>query len=67
MYYIHPSAEECFYIRLLLTCVKGATSFKHLRSFEGTEYPTFKEAYIARGLLEDNSEWHQCLEEAKDM
>ena len=67
MYYVHPSAEERFYIRLLLTCVKGATSFEHLRSFEGTEYPTFKEACIARGLLEDDSEWHQCLEEAKDM
>ena len=67
MYYVHPSAEECFYIRLLLTCVKGATSFEHLRSFNNTEYPTFKEACIARGLLEDDSEWHQCLEEAKEM
>jgi hypothetical protein len=67
MYYVHPSAEERFYLRLLLTCVKGATSFEHLRTFEGTEHPTFKEACIARGLLEDDSEWHQCLAEAKDM
>jgi len=67
MYYAHPSAEERFYLRLLLTCVKGAISFKHLRTFEGTEHATFREACIARGLLEDDSEWHQCLEEAKDM
>jgi hypothetical protein len=67
MYYVHPSADERFYLRLLLTCVKGATSFEHLKTFEGTEHPTFKEACIARGLLEDDSEWHQCLEEAKDM
>jgi len=67
MYYIYPSAREHFYLRLLLTCVKGAISFEHLRTFEGTEHATYKEAYIARGLLEDDSEWHQCLEEAKDM
>ena len=67
MYYVHPSAGEHFYFRLLLTCVKGAISFEHLRTFEGTEHATFKEACIARGLLEDDSEWHQCLEEAKDM
>jgi len=67
MYYAHPSAGERFYLRLLLTCVKGATSFKHLRSFEGIVYPTFKDACIVRGLLEDDSEWRQCLEEAKDM
>ena len=67
MYYVHPSADERFYLRLLLTCVKGATSFEHLRTFEGIEHPTFKDACIARGLLEDDSEWHQCLDEAKDM
>jgi hypothetical protein len=64
MYYVHPSADERFYLRLLLICVKGATSFEHLKTFGITEHPTFKEAYIARGLLEDDSEWLQCLEEA---
>jgi hypothetical protein len=67
MYYAHPSSGERFYIRLLLTVVKGAKGFEHLRTFEGTVHPTFKAACIAHGLLEDDSEWCQCLQEAKDM
>jgi hypothetical protein len=67
MYYAHPSAEEHFYLRLLLTVIKGATSFEDLRTFQGVLYPSFREAYIAYGLTEDDNEWHQCLEEAKHM
>ena len=32
----------------LLTVVKGARSFEELRSVDGTEYATFKEACLAR-------------------
>ena len=67
MYHAHPSSEERFYLRLLLTSVKGATSFEHLRSFDGTPCDTFREACIAHGLLEDDHEWHQCLTEAGHM
>jgi len=66
MYYAHPSAGEHFYLHLL-TVVKGATSYEALRTFQGVLYPTFREAYIAYGLTEDDNEWHQCLEEAKHM
>jgi len=67
MFYAHPSAGERFYLRLLLTTVKGATSYEDLRTFQGVLYPTFREASIAYGLTEDDNEWRQCLEEAKHM
>jgi len=69
IYYVSPKANdsERFYLRLLLTAVKGAISFEHLRTVNGQLRPTFKDACIALGLLSDDNEWHQCLEEAGHM
>lgn len=64
MYFVSPTAGERFYLRTLLTTVKGPTSWEHLRSFEGTVHPSFHAACLARGLLENDDEWRQCLEEA---
>jgi hypothetical protein len=62
-YYAHPTLGEHYYLRMLLNCVKGATSYEHLRTMDGTEHDTFKDACIAMGLLADDNEWHQALEE----
>ena len=68
MYFVPPEAtDERFYLRTLLTVVKGPTSFESLRTFGGITYPTFREACLARGLLEDDGEWRQCLLEASHM
>ena len=67
MCYVHPSAGERFYLRLLLTIVKGAKSWTDLRTFNQVEYPTYKAACLAYGLLDDDGEWNQCLEEAGEM
>jgi len=69
MYYVSPKARdsERFYLRLLLTAVRGATSFESLRTVGGQLKSTFKDACIALGLLADDNEWHQCLEEAGQM
>jgi len=67
MYYAGPTAGERFYLRLLLTVVKGPTSFVNLRTVEGVVHPTFQAACLARGLLQDDNEWQQCLEEAAVM
>ena len=45
----------------LLTVVRGATSFESLRTYQGIEHSTYKEACLARGLLEDDQEWRLCL------
>ena len=67
MYAAPPNSGERFYLRLLLTKVKGATSFEHLRTVSGEVYATHKLACLRLGLLEDDSEWHQCLKEGAEL
>jgi len=57
MYSASPFQGERYYLRLLLTVVRGATGFENLRTVDGMVYPTFKGACIALGLLEDDGEW----------
>jgi hypothetical protein len=57
MYYAHPTSSERYYLRMLLNCVKGATSYEHLQTVDGREHDTFKDACIAMGLLADDNEW----------
>ncbi|GMQ05571.1 hypothetical protein CsSME_00050547 [Camellia sinensis var. sinensis] len=64
MYFASPNCGERFYLRLLLTVVKGPKSFQSLRTVDNVVHDTFKLACIARGLLEDDEEWIQCLKEA---
>jgi hypothetical protein len=63
MYYAHPTSSEPYYLRMLLNYVKGATSYEHLWTVDGTEHDTFKNRCIAMGLLANDNEWHQALEE----
>jgi hypothetical protein len=63
MYYAHSISGERYYLQMLLNCVKGVTSYKHLWTVDGTKHDTFKDACIAMGLLVDDNEWHQALEE----
>jgi hypothetical protein len=68
MYFVPPTAGERFYLRTLLTVVRGAKSFADLRRYLTDEpYPTYHAACLARGLLEDDGEWSQCLAEASQM
>jgi hypothetical protein len=64
LHFAPPSSGERLYLRTLLTVVRGARSFEELRSFDGVEYSTYKEACLACGLLEDDQEWRLCLQEA---
>ena len=43
-------------MRVLLNRIEGATSFADLRTHEGVECATFREAALARGLLADDAE-----------
>ena len=65
--FVHPAAGETFYLRLLLTVIKGAKSWNDLKLVDGVQHPTFQAACVAMGLLQDDGEWNQCLAEAGEM
>jgi hypothetical protein len=67
MWFVSPAQGEIFYLRTLLTVVKGTTSFPSLHTVNGITHPTYKQACIASGLLCDDQEWIQCLTEASQM
>jgi PIF1-like helicase len=67
MYFVHLTTGEQYYLRMLLNIIRGATSFENLRTIDGILYPSFKEACIALGLLQNDKEWDQCLKEAEQI
>lgn len=67
MFSASPKSGERFYLRMRLTVVRGATCFEDLRRVNGILYPTFRDACIADGMLEDDGEWAACLQEASVM
>ena len=65
VYTVHPNQQECFFLRILLHEVKGPRSFQDLKTYDGHEYATYREACRQRGLLEDDAQWEATLNEAK--
>ena len=64
MYTVSPNDKEKYYLRLNLLYTVGSTSFEDLRTVNGEIYSTFEAAAVARGLLETDETWRQCLQEA---
>jgi hypothetical protein len=64
MYYVHPTAGELYYLRMLLMIVKGAKNYADVRTFDDRVYDTFRDACEARGLLECDNEWNLLFDEA---
>ncbi|XP_024010402.1 ATP-dependent DNA helicase pfh1-like [Eutrema salsugineum] len=61
---IHPAAGELYYLRILLKVVPGPKSYDDLLTVDGEKKETFKAACYARGLLNDDKEWHHAMDEA---
>jgi hypothetical protein len=59
----HPAKGECYYLRVLLNHVTGATFYVDLRTIDGGTLPTFHEAAERRGLLELDNTLDECLTE----
>ncbi|CAJ2663091.1 unnamed protein product [Trifolium pratense] len=56
--------REVFYLRMMLTVVKGPTSYEDIRTVKGTLYDTFREACFASGFLGDDKEYIEAIKEA---
>ncbi|XP_022003222.2 uncharacterized protein LOC110900650 [Helianthus annuus] len=64
IYSASPSLGEAYYLRILLTKVKGPRSFEEIRTYDGVVYPTFRDTCYARGLLDDDNEYIECIKES---
>lgn len=64
IYTVHPTNDECFYLRLLLVNVRGPTSFENIRTVDGVLCATYREACQSLQLLEDHTHWDHTLGDA---
>jgi hypothetical protein len=64
IYTVSPKDEERFYLRLLLTKIKGPKSFEDVRTVDDQICETFKEACLKLRLITDDSEYFECMKEA---
>ncbi|KAF8095209.1 hypothetical protein N665_0339s0078 [Sinapis alba] len=61
--YISPSASDVYFLRLLVNVVRGPRSFQELKTVGDVIFKKYREAFYARGLLDDDREWHDTIEE----
>ncbi|XP_072074145.1 uncharacterized protein [Arachis hypogaea] len=64
IFFVPPGSGEIYYLRLLLNFVRGPTSFEDIRTIDGILYLTFREACYAQGILDDDKEYIDAIEEA---
>ncbi|XP_029150694.1 uncharacterized protein [Arachis hypogaea] len=64
IYTVSPSEGEKFYLRILLSNVRGPISLGDLLTVNGVQYSSFKQSAQHRGLLESDSSIRECLVEA---
>ncbi|XP_076900374.1 uncharacterized protein LOC143554528 [Bidens hawaiensis] len=61
---VSPAFDEAYYLRILLNKVKGPECFEDIRTVDGVVYETFRDACYKRGLLDDDKEYIEAIEEA---
>ncbi|XP_021721338.1 uncharacterized protein LOC110688886 [Chenopodium quinoa] len=62
--FVSPSEGGRYFLRLLLTHVRGPTSFEDLRTVNGFLCATFQEAAVKLGLLSEDDDVEKCMDEA---
>nr|GEW05751.1 hypothetical protein [Tanacetum cinerariifolium] len=64
IYYLNPAAGDRYYLRMLLNVAREPYGFKELMTVNKKLYPTFKAVCFAYGLLNDDKEWADAINES---
>ncbi|GFX27424.1 uncharacterized protein TNCV_35211 [Trichonephila clavipes] len=64
IYTEHVSNFECYCLRMLLNVIQGPTNFLDLKTDDGHELETFRQACEKLGLLKDDNHWDATMKEA---
>jgi hypothetical protein len=62
--WVPPTTGELFYLRLMLTAVKGPTTYEEIRKVGDIQYLSFRDACFAMGFLDDDREFIGAIREA---
>ncbi|XP_076905569.1 uncharacterized protein LOC143561338 [Bidens hawaiensis] len=64
---VSPAAGEACFLPILLNRVKVPQSFEETRTVNGRLQPSFRDAFYSLGLLEDEHEYIEAIEEASHL
>ncbi|XP_074309151.1 uncharacterized protein LOC141643752 [Silene latifolia] len=64
--HVPPTCGELYFMRTMLNHVKGPKSYEDIRRVNGTLYDTYREACYAYGLIGDDKEYIDAIEEASE-
>jgi hypothetical protein len=62
--WVPPTTGELFYLRMMLTVVKGPTSYEAIRKVRDIQYDSFRDACFAMGFLGDDKEYIGAVRES---
>ncbi|KAI5385991.1 hypothetical protein KIW84_072535 [Lathyrus oleraceus] len=64
--WVPPSTGELYYLRMMLTVVKGPTFYEDIKFVDGKVQDSFRDACFHMRFLNDDSEYVAAINEAKD-
>ncbi|XP_058727157.1 uncharacterized protein LOC131598591 [Vicia villosa] len=64
--WVPPSTGELYYLRMMLTVVKGPTCYEDIKKVGGIIRDSFRDACFEMGFLNDDKEYVAAINEAKD-
>jgi hypothetical protein len=64
--WVPPSTGELYYFRMMLTVIKGPTTYDDIKKIGDTQYFSYRDACFAMGFLGDDKEYINAIKESKD-